>query len=150
MSSVLSFDDEWSYDNEIPEFKPEMNAYDRVGAGGGLTGIGPQNRFERSMMEPLDRFRLHVDAIARSLNNWEDVDISEQSIQLMVETASKLNAVGHKNATAYVLGFLATGGGVKLQKKYYDHVITNVLPHADEGSVLPQDVIRYARLWQQL
>jgi hypothetical protein len=135
----------------IPEYKPEMDAWNRVGLpGGGLIGAVPQNRVERAMMDPLDRFRLYVDATSRNLNNWDGVDISEESIEKMLNSAARLKEVGHKNPTAYVLGFLATGGGHQISKKDFDYVNKKVLPHAAEGSVLPPDVVRYARLWETL
>ncbi len=152
---MSSEDDDWGDDqppdSDGPNFQPGIDAWDRVGLPGqGLIGAAPQNRIERAMMDPLERFRMYVDATARNLNNWEGVDISEQSIEHMLNTATDLSVVGHKNPTAYVLGFLATGGGRKLKKVHFDHVIQKVLPHTQEGSVLPPDVIRYARLWESL
>lgn len=135
-------------DDDGPDLQPERDAINRVGPGG-MLGIGPQTRIERAMMEPLERFRLHVDATSRHLNNW-GADISEQNIEKMLFTSAKLENVGHKNATAYVLGFLATGGGKKLRKDYFNNVINKILPNTEEGSVLPPDVLRYARLWEEL
>lgn len=134
-----------------PDFRPELGAKDRVGPAGGMyVGEKPKNRAERAMMDPLDRFRQYVDGIARNLNNWDGVDIAEESIDRMLEMAAQLEMVGHKNPTAYIMGFLATNGGRKLRKENLEHVIKKVLPHAEDTSVLPPDIIRYARLWENL
>lgn len=136
------------------EFKPEMGAF---GAGGrvGLPGqniIGniPENRIERAMMEPLERFRMYVDAVARNLNNWDEVNLSEENIDFMLITAEKIPDISHKSPTAYVLGFIATNGGKNMNKNSFNHVVKKVLPRVTSGSVLPPDIIRYARLWESL
>ena len=70
----------------------------------------------------------------------------------MIKRADDLEAIEHKNPTAYVLGFLSTGGGIKLTKKNFDDLISNanILKYLEESSVNPEDIIRYARLWQNL
>jgi hypothetical protein len=155
MSSDDDWDSSWptpsSEGSDGPDFQPGIDAWERVGLPGqGLVGAAPQNRVERAMMDPLESFRQYVDAIARNLNNWDGVDISEQSIERMLRTAEKIEAVGHKNPTAYILGFLATGGGRQLSKANFNYVVKKVLPHTQEGSVLPPDIIRYARFWEEL
>lgn len=155
----MSFNDDdddldgWTSPDEsnVPNLQPGMDTWGRVGLPGQvLLGAVPQNRIERSMMDPLERFRMYVDAISRNLNNWDGVNLSEQSIERLLVTAEKLEVINHKNPTAYILGFLATDGGKKLTKARFNNVIEKVLPHAQEGSVLPPDVIRYARLWENL
>lgn len=138
----------------ISDFKPEMGAFGiggRVGLPGQrLLGLVPQNRLERAMMDPLERFRMYVDSTARNLNSSQVINISEESIEHMLVSAEKLPDVKHKNPTAYVLGFLATGEGQELTKDKFNYVISKVLPYAKERSVLPPDVIRYSRLWEKL
>ncbi len=135
---------------------PEINAFSRVGLpGSSLISKKPTTRLEQASQDPLDRFRRNVDAISRNLN------IDEQSIDKMIVKAADLDSVEYKNPTAYVLGFLATEGGNVLSKEKFNYVINSVLPHAksdaksgaksDDGvSILPADVIRYSRLWQNL
>ena len=128
---------------EYTNFQPEINAWDRVGLPGQGLGV-PQNRIERAMMDPLERFHQYVDATARNL------DISNSNILSMLNNAKKIEDIGYKNPTAYVLGFLATGEGRKLTKDNFDRVVNKVLPYVKDGSVLPPDIIRYARLWESL
>lgn len=142
-------DGDFEYEDE-QKYIPGMDAFDRVGPGGNLFPGGPMHPIDRAMQDPLERFQIQVDAISRNLNNWDGIDISEQMITKMVETARMLNVVKHKNAASYVLGFLASHGGGKIDKKGVDFVIAKVLPHVQEEHVLPPDVIRYARLWVAL
>lgn len=147
MSSYGSDDDEdYGYSSE-EKWMPEMAARERVGLGQGYVGEVPKTRTERALMEPLDRFRQFVDAICRQLNNWDDINISEQSIDIMLERAAQLSAVEHKNPTGYVTGFIASNGGRNLQKQQFDYVLKKVLPHVEDNSIHSEDVIRYARLW---
>lgn len=148
-----------SDDDRELDFVPEINAFSRVGLpGSGLITKKPTTRLEQATQDPLDRFRRNVDAVARNLNNWDEVEnIDEKSIDKMIIKAADLDSVEYKNPTAYVLGFLATNGGNVLSKEKFKYVINSVLPHAksdaksDDGlSVLPADVIRYSRLWQNL
>jgi hypothetical protein len=113
-----------------------------------LAGEMPKNRIERSMMDPLERFSIYVDAIARNVSSLNGVNLSEYDIEYMLNTAKKLKVVEHKNPSAYVLGFLAIGKDQQLTKSNFDHVVNNVLPYIEEGSVLLPDIIRYARLWE--
>jgi Family of unknown function (DUF5770) len=131
-------------------YKPERKANERVGLPGFIVGPNPQSRLERAMMDPLDRFRLYVDAISRALGNW-DKRITQKDIDKMLVMAGDLDVVEYKNPTGYILGYLATGGGIKMDKDQFNYVIKNVLPHAEhQESVLPPDVIRYSRLWIKL
>jgi hypothetical protein len=145
-------------DEDVDEFVPEMGAFDRV-AVTGLTGNAPKTRLEKAAQEPLEKFIQSVEAIA--LDNRNDkLIITNGDIQEMIETASYLEHIEHKNPSAYILGFLATEGGKKYKiengkkiilPELYDKIIKKVLPLIDsDSSVFPEDVIRYSRLWLQL
>ena len=137
-------------DDEVDDFDPrdEMGAFDRVGFTG-LTGNAPKTRLEKAAQEPLEKFQQSVEAIALNIN--EKIVIIKEDIKKMVETASYLEHVEHKNPSAYILGFLATEGGKKLTVENYNKIIKKFLPLiVSDASVLPEDVIRYSRLWLQL
>lgn len=144
-------------DADIDEFElePEMGAYDRV-AVTNLTGNAPKTRLEKAAQEPLEKFIQSVEAICLDIRN-DGINITNGDILEMIETASYLEHVEHKNPSAYILGFLATEGGKKLlqtedgKKELYLKIIKKALPLIDsEASVFPEDVIRYSRLWLQL
>ena len=141
--------DDCEGDEDVDEFEPEMGAFDRVGFTG-LTGNAPKTRLEKAAQEPLEKFVQSVEAIARNIRN-SDTIISEADIQTMIETASYLEHVEHKNPSAYILGFLATEGGINMKKQLYGKIIKKTLPLIDsDASVFEEDVIRYSRLWLQL
>jgi hypothetical protein len=147
-SSVCEEDDCDGEDEHI--FETEYGASERVGFTG-LAGAAPKTRLERAEQDPYEKFSQSVDAISRHLRNEADIIITEDDIEKMIFKAANLDVVEHKNPSAYVLGFLATGGGSKLTDDLFHKTINKVLPHVDvDASVFPHDVIRYARLWQKL
>jgi len=156
-SSDFGEDDYEDEDEDVDEFVAEMGAFDRV-AFTGLTGNAPKTRLEKAAQEPLEKFIQSVQAIA--LDNSDKLIITNGDIQEMIETASYLEHVEHKNPSAYIFGFLATEGGKKYEiengnkiilPELYDKIIKKVLQFKDsDSSVFPEDVIRYSRLWLQL
>jgi hypothetical protein len=147
-------DEEDDEDTNSIDLQPEIGASDRVNFTGssGLIGKTPTSKLEQSTQDPLEKFCRKVNAICRNLNNWEEIEnIDENSINIMLVKAANLDYVEYKNPSAYVLGFLASGGGNVLSKEKFSYVIKKVLPRVDsEASVLPPDVIRYSILWQKL
>jgi hypothetical protein len=144
----MSISDDDDFDDV--EFRDEVGAFERAGPAGGFLGGKPKGKLEQALMDALERFKYNVDAVARGLNSIEGIVISEDSIFKILEKANELEEVGHKNATAFVLGYLATSGGIKLTKAQFDQVVKNALPYVDDKSVLPADIIRYSRLWLNL
>lgn len=140
------------------QFMPEANVYDRAGFGGAAAILGGnifegnlnemQKKINRMLQEPDERFAVYVDATVRHLNNYDGIDISENSIVKMLETIRILKHVEHKNPAAYVLGYIASQGGVNIDKKAVETAFKVGLPHVD--GVIEADVIRYARLWMEL
>jgi len=132
------------------DFKTEYGAFERVGIpGAGLAPEVPRSRKERARMSDIDNFITYVNVIALNLTNW-NIDLGGEDIQRLIETATYLEVVKHKNPTAYILGYMATNGGKQLTKERLDYVVQRVLPHVEDYSVMPPDIIRYARLWQNL
>lgn len=150
------FDDEnleWAVeeDDDQDVYRAEMGAFDRVGLPGAIVGglVGPDGKIDRAIQDPLERFQIQTDAVARNLMG-QNIDISEGDIQILLEKATLLKYVHFKNANAYVVGYIASKGGTVITKKRFDYVIKRVLPNLLEGSVQPPDVLRYARLYLNL
>ena len=146
------YEDGDSDEYQDDEFEPEaeIGAYDRV-AFTGLNGNGPKTRLEKAAQEPLDKFKQSVDAIARNCRSSNKINIQDEDITKMIEFASKLDTIEHKNPSSYVLGFVVTSGGRELSDTLFNTIVKKVLPLLNsEDSVFPHDIIRYARLWQQL
>ena len=49
-------------------------------------------KIDRTIQDPLERFQIYTDAIARNLMG-QDVSIAENDIQKMIETAPKLKYI---------------------------------------------------------
>ena len=152
----MSFSDDEGYDYDYSEdeggdeYKEEVKVGERVGVGNLLLGRKATTRAEKAMLTPLERFRQAVDAIARGLNSTESISISEESIAYLIDKAENISVIEHKNPTGYVLGFLASDGGISLTRENFNRVITRALPNVEDKSVLPPDVIRYARMWMNM
>jgi hypothetical protein len=150
--SLLDEYSEGSYEDDEDHFKQEMGVFDRVGFND-LDGNIPKTRLEHAMQEPIERFKQYVKGITHKLKS-KNVNITNDQIKEMIDSAEQLKNVEHKNPTAYVLGFLANkieiddlGHFVDL----YDYVIKKVLIHVnEEDSVQSHDVIRYGRLWKTM
>jgi hypothetical protein len=129
----------------------EVDWYTRVGVGelgGTRAQTDIEKRIERRTKAPIDRFRDSVDAVARMLNGTEDTTISEGQISKMLDVSRRLDNVGRKNPTAFVLGYIASNGGHTIKPDVMRNVIDTLLVHVED--VAPEDVIRYARYWKTI
>ena len=88
---------------------------------------------EKIAMSPLDKFKMDVRIVARQLDSYPDPNISNDDIIKMIETAAKVDKVEHKNPTAYILGFLASNGGRKLDHKLFKYVVDKVINNTEKG-----------------
>tara|TARA_A100001011_G_C14302881_1_gene841674 strand:+ start:586 stop:1035 length:450 start_codon:yes stop_codon:yes gene_type:complete len=132
------------------EYKDEVNAFKRAGGYGSMLGklIGPDGKPVKSIQDPLERFQIRVDAIARSMKaSFPGNLINEESIQNMLEKAHLLEYVQYKNPTAYVLGYIASTGGKNLTPETFSFVEKKIEPLTLEGNIKSPDILRYARLW---
>jgi hypothetical protein len=147
-------DDECEEDRDVT-FEAEIDAYKRVGLPG-LGGDVPKTRLEKSQQDPLEKFTQSVLAISLKIRSTDVINIEDNDIKIMIKQAAYLDTVERKNPTAYVLGFLSTkpnklGANNELTKDLFNKTVNKILPVTDsEASVFPHDIIRYARLWQNL
>ena len=147
-----------SPEDDGPVFVPSYTAYERAGLGGaaaildGLVLSGNmsdlQKKINRILQDPVERFAIYVDATSRRLDGNSGISISENDIVNMLTMIKNLKYVQYTNPEAYVLGFLASKGGVEIHKKNIDKIFKNALPYTN--GVEKADVIRYARLWLNL
>ena len=147
--------DDYKDDSEpdwFQDLREEFEAKERVGGTIGCWSIGKDGR-PLKVQTPLGRFCLHVDAVARHLKGkWQGM--KESDIQTLLEVSQRLPRVGYKNATAFVLGYIASHGGqrqitkLSLEKafRYYKLMSTE----KKDLSIKKPDIIRYARLWVDL
>jgi len=137
-------------------FENEINAFERVGPSGklaellsGATTYGDmQNKIGREAISPADRFKIFLDAMSRKMNSEGIATISESDINNMLEKSMTVPNIGMKNPIAFILGYLATNGGSRMDHNTVMFVLNRILPKiGDEGGVTEPDVIRYARFW---
>lgn len=137
-------------------YQTEIGAYERVGQAGQLhdllsgatTITDMQNKLRNVNLSPRDRFIIYVDAISRRLDSEGVVNLSEADINKILEKTKLISNLEYKNPVAYILGYIATKGGTKMDRTKIMSVIEKTLPKlGDEGGILPPDVIRYSRFW---
>jgi hypothetical protein len=131
---------------EEEELRNERNVFERVGIAGDLIGLSLDD--EIRTRDPLVLFRRQVRAISLTIKEKFDNALSQQDINKMLTKAEKLPHVYFKNSTAYVLGYIASRGGEKIDLKGVDYVFKNILPLFD--NIKKPDVIRYAKYWLTL
>lgn len=140
---------EVSYQAEIGLFEragPEIDPLIRRRIDG-----QPMTRAERAMQDPLERFVTAVDARSRELASQPTVQLNERQIAAMRTQARGIANVGYKNVTAYILGFLASNEGQRMDKESFDRVMQSVYPYVeDKKAITPPDIVRYARLWVRM
>lgn len=144
-----SKDDSEEFFEEETTYGNEMKAFERSGGYGSMLGqsIGPDGKPIKTQ-DPLEKFQIRVDAIARNLQSVFPGVISQDNIQTMLEKANQLKDVQYKNATAYVLGYIASTGGENLTPQTFKIVESKISKVHLEGNVKSPDILRYARLWQ--
>ena len=120
-------------------------------AGGGDTGcLDADGKFNKTIQDPVLKFKCYVDIISRKLIS-DNIDLRERDIENMVSKVESLQYIGFKNPSAYIAGYIASGGGKNITETSVNYSFTRVLPLIElEGGVQRPDIIRYARLWMKI
>ena len=131
------------------EFKDEFGAFLRAGAGD--TGcLDADGKFNKTIQDPVLKFKCYVDIISRKLIS-DNIDLRERDIENMLARVESLQYISFKNPSAYIAGYLASGGGKNMTETSVNYCFTRVLPLIElEGGVQRPDIIRYARLWMKM
>ena len=154
------------YEEPSYEFQKEATAHERTSFPNISSLIGKTiftgnnkdlyKNINRLVQNPSDRFALYVDAISRKMIS-DNIQIFNKDIEILLLNIEKLKYVQHKNPTAYILGYLSTQKNIiqnnikyTLHKKNFNYVIQKVLPTLSDDFVSPPDIIRYAKLWENL
>jgi hypothetical protein len=96
---------------------------------------------------PQERFESIVGELAKNFDYQEDID------RLLYDLIDKIypQKIEYLNPTAYFLGYIATGGGIKLNKREFEKAITYLNSiYIIDKSVTRTDVLRYARFWVKI
>ncbi len=132
------------------EFGQERNVFERVGIRNDLIDIDIDKKKSRTQKTPIERFVENVNAIALDLMNSLNI-ISEGDIKIILESIRLIENPEYKNPSAYILGYIATNGGNKIEKRSLKETFEIIEEgKIEDSSVTQPDVIRYCRLWLNL
>jgi hypothetical protein len=136
------YEDDDDYEENIGNFQQSIKAWERVGFG---TSNLPDSSGKKlkGIEDPIDRFKNSIISIALNFKNYINIDSSD--IEILINNLSKLKYIHHKNPTGYVLGYIVTGGGKKINNKIIEKIKSDILPNI--SNIKLEDVIRYSRLW---
>lgn len=146
-------EEEKAFDDGEEEYKDERTAFERSGPGGDLIGMFSDENIRTR--DPLELFRRKVRAISLQINENFPGVLPKADINVMLVKAEKISHIDFKSPTSYVLGYIASNGGTKINEKSVDYVFKNIIPFVNVPSkesdfVKEPDVIRYARFWLKL
>lgn len=144
----IVIEDENAFDYTEEEYKPERNINERVGLADELIGLFSNENIKTR--DPLELFRRKVRAISLNIKEEFKGVISQKDINKIIINAENIKYVDFKNPYGYVLGYIASSGGNKIDKKNVEYIFNNILPFINsesENFVKQPDVIRYAKFW---
>ena len=138
-------------------YRDEVNAYMRSSVGGkfsellstAATSSGDQKK-DRQILSPEDRFLTVLRATCLKLREEKIYDITNTDIDNMLEKTQRIIGLRYRNPIAYILGYIATKNGTRLEPPDVKYVINTILPKLDtENGITAPDVVRYARFWKR-
>lgn len=110
--------------DEQPEYASEVGAFNRTYIRNEAINIrSPEGMFIYSLYDKIDKLAL-----------------SENTKNALVQLARTIPDPGHKNAAAFVYGYMCVSSGGVVSKQAFDRVASRL-----EFGVTPPDVLRYAR-----
>lgn len=143
------FAEENIFGPESPEFKEEIGAFERAGGGklAELLSVANRPDSKRQAYTPEDRILIGIDAFAREVKDRGL--LTEQDINYLLDKTQQIPGLRYKNPSAYVLGYIGSGGGAKMNKENISRAF-NLLSSLRIDGVVEPDVVRYARFWTSL
>jgi hypothetical protein len=130
------------------EFGNEYTPFGGFGLGGYIEGVergGVANRLNAMLMNPEEKFFASLNMAFDKVDDYRSIDIHTRN--LMAEFANKMPHMTFKNATAYILGCLASYKHRDdiLNKNEVKKVFGILQYFKDTENISTSDVIRYAR-----
>lgn len=148
-----------------PEMVAEVDVFSRVNMSGvsailsdlgiGSISADSQSKVRRRAKTDVERFAIDIVVVARNLDAQSGVSVSEDQIVAMLTPIRQVQHPEAKNATAYLLGYFASGGGSGITKDGLKQA-ESLLGRTEKGmvtvdnsvsAVTMTDVLRYARYW---
>lgn len=131
-----------------PVFKESVHDWERTGVYSKvqdlISVVGEIDRKAMRQMSARDRFLIFTDGIAREMK------MPNTDINTILEEASRIPNIKYRNPTAFILGFIVSKGGRKLDKQKLNEIMTKYEDKMNENNITPPDIIRYGRYWTSL
>jgi hypothetical protein len=135
-------------------FEDEYEAKDRSGKGDMLTHYLRNLKFRDQ--NPEEQFITILNAVFNKLLELDTKIVHESGREQIMSTVSKLKEAHLKNAPCYILGYYSIGPGNTLSVDRLNKIFEELPSITSLSTVYPvfkitkADVLRYARLWQNL
>lgn len=143
-------------DADEPEFKAERSAYERSGVEDPFSSVfsKPEPTDEKehiTWVKGLNkRERFYYILKTKAIPQIEEAFPGQINKQLLVDKTMDLDGLEYKNPWAFLLGFIASQGGQKLDKQKVLGVISKVpISISSAHGITPPDIIRYSRYWSK-
>jgi len=145
---------------EEDEYKPEADAWERVGMPGGLGGerifgVGVeadqmrkmQRLADKSVQTAEEKLKINIDITGRELMAVDAPGLSEGDLAAIIEKVDYTDKPQYLNPLGFILGYIASSGGKQISnEKFHLAQRTNVFYKEGSGAK-PEDILRYARHW---
>lgn len=131
-------EDDYIYDDNECELRADFHAFERVEIF---------NEDIKNLKDKVQRFKTFVSFVATEIRDDKLLDIKTSDINFLVKSVSKIPTPEYKNPTAYILGYML------LKKGYNKHTLEkDIIPILNRltYTVTPHDVVRYARLLENI
>lgn len=135
---------EEDYGQDDVKFEQSVNAFEHMSSS--LVALLTDQTGKNT--NPVDRFIIAVDAICRK--NMDKLKLSEVDIATMLNTAVGLKDIQYKNPYGFIIGFVASNGGFNYDNMDNAFKINDKIAFAVSPGVYKEDIVRYARYWNNL
>lgn len=131
-------DDSYVYDDNECELRADFHILDRSEYF---------NEYTKDLKDKVQRFKTFVSFVATEIRDDQLLDLKPSDINFLINSVSNILTPEYKNPTAYILGYIL------LKKGYTKHALEkDIIPILNRltYTVTPHDVVRYARLLENI
>lgn len=144
--------DEYDQGGYEPEMQAELKAFERASSTNPfselVTGTASLDEKRGKPGSPTDKFYIKAYQTVSKINDGGTIKITQQDMRIMADKSLNVKELQYKNPVGYILGYIVSMGGQKIDSARLKKVIDDILPLVGEdGGIEPPDVIRYARYW---
>jgi len=137
-----------------PQYAAERSAYERTGKEDPFTVVfdkpepSEKKEHDKWVRGLSKRERFYYTIRTEVIPEIEDIFPGQITKQVLVDKTLDLVGLEYRNPWAFVLGFIASGGGRRLEKAEILNTLAKTpVAIKEKYGITPPDVIRYARYW---